>query len=415
MRIALIVSGGVDRSGRERVIPALLWLVERLARRHALHVFALRHYLDPCTYPLLGATVHDLGRAAGAPGTRWLRQWRALRAGLRSSGPFDVLHGYWAMPAGVLAAAAGRWLHIPSVVTLDSGEFVALPDIDYGLPRRWRGRLAMKLIARAATRLTVCSEYMERLAAGHGLAVDRVPLGVDRRAFAPRRESPPGAPRRLLHVASLNRVKDQATLLRAFARVVDRLPDAHLDIVGEDTLGGAVQALCADLGLAAAVTFHGFQPTDRLRAFYERAHLLVLSSRHEAAGVVVLEAGACGVPAVGTAVGYIADGSPARAVAVPVGDADALADAILGLLADAARRERLGRAAQAWALAHDADWTAQQMERIYEELVSGSFSVQTQRRHVGFSLTSSVRRNKTASGAFRTASSPRPRRLPYGG
>jgi hypothetical protein len=36
MRIALVVPGGVDRSARERVIPALLWLIERLARRESM-------------------------------------------------------------------------------------------------------------------------------------------------------------------------------------------------------------------------------------------------------------------------------------------------------------------------------------------------------------------------------------------
>lgn len=73
MRIGLVVTGGVDRAGRERVVPALLWLVERLARRHDVHVFALHHYREPCTYPLLGATVHDVGRVDGAPGLRQVR------------------------------------------------------------------------------------------------------------------------------------------------------------------------------------------------------------------------------------------------------------------------------------------------------------------------------------------------------
>ena len=68
MRIGLIVTGGVDRSGRERVTPALLWLIERLARRHDVHVFALHYYRAPCTYSLLGATVHDVGRVEGPAG-----------------------------------------------------------------------------------------------------------------------------------------------------------------------------------------------------------------------------------------------------------------------------------------------------------------------------------------------------------
>ena len=199
--------------------------------------------------------------------------------------------------------------------------------------------------------------------------VDVVPLGVDPRAFPPA-ASASGPPWRLLRVASLNRIKDYPVLLRALERMVSALPSVHLDIVGEDRLDGSVQQLARGLGLESHVSFHGFQPTDALAAFYSRAHLHVISSRHEAAGVVVLEAACAGVPTVGTRVGYVADWSPERAVAVPVGDAGALADAAIALLQDAPRRGRIAAAARAWALAHDADWTAGQFERIYADVVT---------------------------------------------
>src|SRR5947207_7467207 len=99
MRIGFIVSGGFDRSGRERVTPSLLWLVERLARRHDVHVFVLHYYREPRDYPLLGASVHDLGRIAGPPGLRRIRQKQRLMAALRGRGPFDLLHAYQGMPA----------------------------------------------------------------------------------------------------------------------------------------------------------------------------------------------------------------------------------------------------------------------------------------------------------------------------
>jgi hypothetical protein len=51
---------------------------------------------------------------------------------------------------------------------------------------------------------------------------------------------------------------------------------------------------------------------------------------------------------------------------VPIGDAEALAAGALALLGDPVLREQLGRAAQAWARAHDADWTAAQFETIYD-------------------------------------------------
>jgi glycosyltransferase involved in cell wall biosynthesis len=97
--------------------------------------------------------------------------------------------------------------------------------------------------------------------------------------------------------------------------------------------------------------------------------LVVVSSRHEAAGVVVLEAASAGVPVVGTAVGYVADWAPERAVSVPPGDPTALADAIEAALLDRPRRQRVAAAAREWTLAHDADWSVAQFERVYRELV----------------------------------------------
>ena len=84
----------------------------------------------------------------------------------------------------------------------------------------------------------------------------------------------------------------------------------------------------------------------------------MLSSRHEAAGVAVLEAAACGVPTVGTDTGYVADWSPDAAWSVPPGDADSLADAIGLLLLDRERREAMGRHAERRARSYDADWSA---------------------------------------------------------
>jgi glycosyltransferase involved in cell wall biosynthesis len=369
MRIALVVPGGVDRSGRERVIPAILWLIARLAERHDVHIFVLRHYPTPCTYRLLGATVHDLGRATGPSGLQSIVQARRLVRELRRAGPFDVVHGFWAVPAGLLAVAAGRCLRIPAVATFDGGELVSLPACGYGLQRTWRGRIAVRLTSRFATRLHVCSCYMEGLARSAGLTVDRIPLGIDPGVFEPPSAREAGPPWRLLHVASLNRVKDQPTLLRALARVAIRVPDVHLDIVGEDTLNGAVHAQCAVLGIERHVSFHGFQPTDRLPSFYRGAHLLVMSSRHEAAGVVVLEAAASGLPAIGTAVGYIADWSPQAACSVAAGDDAALAEGILALLQDPVRRECMAKDAARRAREHDADWTAKAIEHMYREMI----------------------------------------------
>jgi glycosyltransferase involved in cell wall biosynthesis len=362
MRIALVVTGGLHPSGRQEVMPAWLWLIERLALVHEVHAFVLRHLPQATTYPLVGATVHDLGRPSG----RW-SQWQALRSALRATGSFDVIHGFWVDPNGLVAAIAGRRLSIPSVVTCDSGEFTALPGIAYGLQRTSRGRVAVALACRLATRVHVTTAFMESLARAHGYDVVRIPIGVDLSRVAAPGARPEGPPWRLLQVASLNPVKDQTTLLQAVA-IARRSMDVRLDLVGEDTLDGHLQRAAAQLGIAGAISFHGFVPHDALAPFHRAAHLYVQSSLHEAAGAAVLEAAAAGVPVVGTRVGYVSDWDGRAAVAVSPGDPEALAKAILRSLANPAERTALADAARQFAVAHDVGWTANALSALYQSL-----------------------------------------------
>ena len=142
----------------------------------------------------------------------------------------------------------------------------------------------------------------------------------------------------MVHVADLNRVKDQPTLLLAARRLADRGVNFRLDIAGEDTLGGAIEALAQQLRLGELVRFHGRLPHDQLYSLVKEGDILCMSSRHEAGQLVVLEAAIAGLPTVGTAVGYVAEWAPDAAVAVPVKDALALADEIEKLLQDDERR-----------------------------------------------------------------------------
>lgn len=362
MKIALIVTGGLHPSGREQMVPSFLWLIERLSRTHEVHAFALRHLQDPATYSLAGATIHDLGRPKGP----WL-QWKALRRALIANGPFDVIHGFWAEPAGVLASIAGRRLGAPTLVTCDTGEFTTLPDIDYGLQARTRGRGLIALICRLATSVHVTTRYMETLAGLRGCSVVRIPIGVDLARVTAPAARVAGPPWNLLQVASLNRVKDQITLIRALA-IAREILDVRLDLVGEDTLSGEILDHAASLGLSDEVSLHGFVPHDELGTFHRSAHLYVQSSRHEGGGIAVLEAAAAGLPIVGTRVGHVSDLAPDGAVAVPPADPSALAAAIVRLLQSPQERSDIAQVAREFAVSHDADWTAREFIALYASL-----------------------------------------------
>jgi glycosyltransferase involved in cell wall biosynthesis len=128
------------------------------------------------------------------------------------------------------------------------------------------------------------------------------------------------------------------------------------------------------LNLAHATTFHGFLTQRQLRPIVERAHVNVVSSLHEAGPLVVLESAVVGVPTVGTAVGHVAEWAPDAALAVPVGDAAALAAAIARLIADEDLRLRLAAEASRRALTQDADHTAALFEALYADLTAAAAS-----------------------------------------
>lgn len=359
----MVLPGGVDRSGVERVIPSRLALIERIARVHELHVFALRQEPRPARWTLLGAQVHNAGRRP----VRGVALAQVVAEHRRA--PFDVLHGMWAA-CGAVAGAAGRLLRRPVLVHLTGGDLAALPEIGYGVCRTVGGRATLRTAAALAAHRTVPSEWMRGLAEARGIRAERLTLGpslAELPVRAPVRRRP-GAEARLLFAGSLNRVKDPETLVRGAAALRRRGIPFRLDVVGFDTLDGHVQRLAAALGVDDVVHFQGWMPQAELRGWMERADVLLVTSRHEGDPLVALEAAVAGVPTLGTPVGHLVEWAPDAAVTFPFQDAEALAEAAAALLTDEDRRLRIAHEAQRGAVAHDADHAAARVLQIYDEL-----------------------------------------------
>jgi glycosyltransferase involved in cell wall biosynthesis len=155
----------------------------------------------------------------------------------------------------------------------------------------------------------------------------------------------PGAPV-VVGVGRLVPQKDFETLLRAFANVRAET-DARLVILGEGREHERLQACAEELGIARDVDLAGFHPNPI--AVMARSAVFVLSSAWEGFGNVVVEALAAGCPVVSTdcpsgPAEILEDGRWGQLV--PVGDADALAAAILSALADPGDREGRQRRAR---------------------------------------------------------------------
>ena len=375
MKIAWIVPG-FSSDERDGCIPALLDLAHAMSARHDLHIFALHYPYRRDRYSVYHATVHSIGGAnrgrRALPGV-----WRAaMREVAREHrlGRFDALHAFWAYEPGVIAAWLKWRLGVRAVISLAGGELVHLPDIGYGLAGRGWLLRAIGWALRRANAVTAGSHYLLDLAraAVRDVPADRfafAPLGVDAERFAPaqtpaarKHDGPPT----ILNVGSLEPVKAQADLIRAFRYVVDRERAARLVIAGAGRLRSTLESLAAELEVAQSVTFAGDVHREHLPVLYSRADVFAQASRHEAQGMAAVEAAACGLPVLGTAVGVVADWAPEAAIAVPPGDPLRLAQAILTVLEDPARRRALGDAARARVeSAYRLETAAQRFERLY--------------------------------------------------
>ncbi len=165
--------------------------------------------------------------------------------------------------------------------------------------------------------------------------------------------------------------KDHACFLRAFARVLDRVPQAVAVLAGEGPLQRQVEAEAAELmgrGDLLSLGFRGDLP-DLMRA----AEVCVSASQTEGLPLMVAEALALGRPVVATDAGgtreIVSDGR--TGVLTPCADPEALADGIVSLLQDPRRADRMARAGRARVRpAFDAAVMVQQTEALYRELLA---------------------------------------------
>jgi glycosyltransferase involved in cell wall biosynthesis len=291
----------------------------------------------------------------------WAQAVRAIAAE-HQRGAFDVLHAFWVDEPGWLAAWAGRQLGVPVVLSLAGGELARLPDIGYGLQLLPGRRLLLKWALLQASAVTAGSNYLCVLARQAGLdsSVRWAPLGVDLELFGPRAGPAAGAAApTIISVGSLVPVKDHALLLRVFRRVAAQVPGVQLLVAGDGPLAAELAAQAAGL----PVRFLGALDHAALPALYAQAALLVQTSRHEAQGLAVLEAAACGVAAVGTPVGVLPQ--IGRVAETEAG----LVEALVELLRDDGCRQALADGARARVLDDfGLPGCVERFERLYAEV-----------------------------------------------
>ena len=152
-----------------------------------------------------------------------------------------------------------------------------------------------------------------------------------------------------LFVGALEPSKSVDVLLEAWRDVVERVPGARLTVVGSGTQREALLRRARLATLEGSVRFTGTVPREEVRDLLDASRLLVLPSRSEGMGRVILEAFARGRPVVATRVGgipeLVQDGITGRLV--PPEDPQTLAKALVELLQHVSPADGMGRAARA--------------------------------------------------------------------
>ena len=292
-----------------------------------------------------------------------LPSWRVTKRAkdiIRSHGIEVVVFGA-AAPLALMASAL-RKSGVKKIIALTHGHEVWWAKI-------FPFNLAMKRIGNSVDHLTYLGEFTrnaiaQSLTQRSAHAMVKIAPGIDTSHFIPQ---PDAMQKRItlglenkkiiISVGRLVHRKGQDKLIEALPSVLQKIPNAHLLIVGEGPYKSHLEKLANKLSLTENITFVGRILYDKLPSYLSAADLFVMPSRSrffglevEGLGIVYLEASACGIPVVagnsGGAPDAVLDG--VTGLCVDGTDVNQIAQAVIEICSDAARASKMGSAGRDW-------------------------------------------------------------------
>ena len=257
------------------------------------------------------------------------------RRALARTRAVDVIYAHYLFPTGAVAAACGRLLGRPWVVTAHGRDVRNLQN-----PRI--RRLTEAALAGASSVICV-SRYLAGELRSSGVALPPVHIanmGVDLRRFRPadRADARPawgsGSGPLVLAVGGLNERKNPLRLLQAFRLIRDAHPRATLAFVGDGPLAGVDPRGAARSASATRWSCRALLPNPAMADWMAAADVLAIPSLIEPLGVVALEAMASGRPVAATRIGGTVEVVGRAGTLVDPMDPRSIASGLLALLAD---------------------------------------------------------------------------------
>jgi D-inositol-3-phosphate glycosyltransferase len=300
---------------------------------------------------------------------------------LAANGGADVVHAnYWL--SGVVAHRIKHTLDIPFVATFHT---LARVKAEGGDPEpMWRDRAETEIINCADAICVSCVEEEQQFLRLYGDPRGRIEIvapGVEHAFFAPGEQSgartalglPDDVPV-ILFVGRIQPLKGPDVAIRALHALARR--EALLLIVGGssgpngDSEVERARHLIAELGLIDQVRFIDPQPHHILSTYYRAADVVIVPSRSESFGLVALEAAACGIPVVASAVGGLLSlvDHGETGFLVPRRDPALFAHAIAQILDDPVMARSMSLASACRASRYTWGFAAARLRRLYTDL-----------------------------------------------
>ncbi len=389
MRICMLLDRYLPVIGGAEVLASHLSQT-LIASGHQVEVITRRLYRDlPARDVVEGVPVRRLSPVGLSRLANALMVFRMMAFLLMEGGRYDVWHVHGVGPIGLAALLIGPLRRRPVFLTpLAYGNLTRrdpsgiIPPAYTRLVRRFLlpAWLWNRILQRAAGIGVISAQIgAEAEALGLGAKTMVIPNGVDLSLFHPvsadqKRQiaeqlSLPTEHPLLLFVGRLVALKRPEVLIDALPLLLERHPDCHVLLAGSgslqvDSVEEALRTRVETLGVSSHVTFLG--AVTNMAAYYQAADVFVFPSEQEGLPVAVLEAMASGLPIVASRIAGVTDlVDDDTAWLVPVGDSDALAEAVADALAHPDLAARRGEAVCARA---EADYSIGAIAEAYLRL-----------------------------------------------
>ena len=368
-RIAIIVPGGIGNGKFLQGVPSMVNLIERLSQDFEIVV-----------YSLIKTEAKEVSKnyrlksiPANIKSPSWIKALLLLPPFLIDHliKRYDLVHAFWALPAGLLAVKLSKLLKIPCIITLQGGETANLPKINYGNLLNKKSKKRTLDVCNNASKLVVLTNFQLtqlRLLGVHRDDIDIILHGAEEKLFPFIKTKNFEEPYKFIHVANLTEVKDQVTLLKTFKILSEKI-NCRLTIIGDDFLKGKIQKLVHDLGFKNVLIVEAV-PHHELYKYLSDSDFMLHTSLHEAGAVVINEAMSSGVIVCGSRVGLLYDLGDDFCISVDCRDYISLAENILQLISDKERIKRMSTSAYEWSVNHSAIRTYESYKKNYEKLIS---------------------------------------------